>query len=157
MMIVLAAIGIFATSGFNEDRFGTRPGDLAAPVELKNRYVDVRLASCRGQYVLLSFWNSGDAASRVLCNKYAAWQKKLAAGTVRMRHLAVNLDDDSDLFAAIVNADGLDAAAQFNLTGDAAAKVRRDYHLNEALGTLLIDPEGRIAAINPDFSKLAAL
>lgn len=155
LMIVLVAFGLTATSAYNEDRFGTAPGDLAAPVELKNQRSQTSLSDFRGKYVLLSFWSSEDAASRTLCKRYDAWQK--SAERPATVHLSVNLDSNRALFDAIVSADNLDAASQYNLTGEAAAKVRRDYHLTENLGTLLIDPEGRIAAVNPDIARLASL
>lgn len=154
LMIALFVASLVFTSGFNEEAGASGRGETAAEVRLENGYGSVSLNDYRGKYVLLSFWSSEDAASRMLCANYA----RECAKNGKAVHLGVNFDEQKALFEAIVDADGLDAKAQYNLTGKSAAKVRHDYRLEGGvLGTLLIDPMGHIAAVNPSSEMIAAL
>lgn len=154
LTIALVAATLVFTSGFNEEAAAGGRGETAADIELANSFGSVSLKDYRGQYVLLSFWSSEDAASRILCASYA----RECAKNGKAVHLGVNFDEQKALFDAIVDADGLDAKAQYNLTGTAAATVRHDYRLDGGtLGTLLIDPKGRIAAVNPPAEMIASL
>ena len=154
LMIALVAATLMLTSGFNEEAgYGGR-GETAADVRLENSFGSVSLKDYRGQYVLLSFWSSEDAASRMLCANYARECGKNGKAV----HLGVNFDEQKALFEAIVDADSLDAKAQYNITGKAAASLRHDYRLEGGqLGTVLIDPKGRIAAVNPTPEQIAKL
>ena len=143
LMIALVAATLMFTSGFNEEAgYGGR-GETAADVRLENSFGSVSLKDYRGQYVLLSF-----------CANYARECGKNGKAV----HLGVNFDEQKALFEAIVDADSLDAKAQYNITGKAAASLRHDYRLEGGqLGTVLIDPKGRIAAVNPTPEQIAKL
>lgn len=93
---------------------------------------------------MLSFWNSRDAQSRQLSKYYAGVARQQG-----LRHISINVDDDRNIFEGIAEADGMDAHNVFAVTGKQAAKLREAYSLDNAFGTVLIDEQGRIAAINP--------
>jgi hypothetical protein len=69
----------------------------------------------------------------------------------------VNFDENSTMFSQIVRADNLDPKTQFNAKGKNAEKINSDYHLTKGYGTLLIDPNGRVIAANPNPLQIAAL
>lgn len=154
-IIALFTVLLLTSSGFNESKFGSAPGKTAAPMVLNRDDVRVSLNDLRGRYVLVSFWSALDAQSRVLCNRYDGWMSRLD-NTDRPIHLSVNLDEDISLWKAIVRADGMDEQAQFNVNGKAAEKIRKDYNLEKACGTILIGPDGRVAAVNPTQAQLSS-
>ncbi len=154
MGLALLASTLLVSSAFNEPTFSPEPGALAPFISVSNDSGNVALEQMRGDYVLLSFWSSDDAQSRINCNYYAQWAKQHCGS---IRHMAVNFDSDSTLFEEIVAIDALDAANQYNVTGDTASRIIRDYRLSEGFGTLLIDPEGRVIAANPKLNALNSL
>lgn len=154
-IIALPVIMLIASSGYNGAFSTLDPKGIAPMMMLMNDSVTVSLGDLRGHHVLLSFWSSTDARSRVDCNRYSAWMK--ANPSTELRHISVNFDHDKDLFYEIVKRDGLDRNAQFNVQGDQASQIVNDYHLDSGSGTLLIGPDGLIVAKNPSESELTAI
>ncbi len=154
MSLVLLSAMLLVSSAFNEPTFSPEKGSLAPLITVTNDSGSVALEQMRGDYVLLSFWSSTDAQSRINCNSYALWAEQHCGS---IRHLAVNFDKDRAIFDEIIKIDALDAANQYNVTGDTASRIIRDYRLDEGFGTLLIDPDGRIIAANPTPETLDSL
>jgi hypothetical protein len=154
---IIAFVSVLFTTiaGFNDNRFGVMPGNIAPTISLQNEFSTVELSQCRGKYVLLSFWSSSDANSRVLCNSYDAWIKSNDPMNNKVCLVGINLDENSSLFSQIVSADNLNKKTQFNVKGKKAAKINTDYHLTAGYGTLLIGPDGRVIAANPSTARLS--
>lgn len=151
----LAATLLLTASSYSDERGGTRPGDFAPRFEVENPDAKVDLGQLRGQYVLLTFWSSADAPSRIAAGKYSAWVNGNDGANVR--HISVNFDDEPALFAEIAKRDGLDMVNQFNVTGPQANNIAADYGLDQGFGSMLIAPDGRIAKVNPSLSELSSL
>lgn len=153
LVIALFAVLLFASSGLNDSPFGVMPGDRAPVLSLAGEADSASACGSDGNYLLLSFWSSGDAPSRQMCNEYSKW---IAANADRsqVRMLAVNFDENEVLFRQIVEADGMDPQAQFNVKGEVAGKIRSEFRLDHGFGTLLIDPDGIVVAANPDSQTL---
>lgn len=158
LFIGLSVLMLVGVSGYNHYIEGSRPG-LAAPLlRVANADTSVDLQSMRGQYVLLSLWASSDAASRELCNRYAAWDNAHRGSTRHpVEFLSLNFDENPALFRAIVRTDSLNPRTQFHIAGRQADSVRHAYHIRNTYGTLLINPEGRVVAVNPALSELNKL
>ena len=107
----------------------------------------------KGEYVLVTFWSSGDAASRIRCNEYTA----LADGDNRLEHIAVNFDSTATLFEEVVKLDNLTGIMQYHVEGHEAADINKDYHLDRGLHTFMIDTKGKIIAIDPDAEHVNSL
>lgn len=121
----------------------------------------VLLNDLKGQWVLLQFWTSADALSRLAVKEYSRINCSVAAegsSAARFRHLAVNLDRSQRLFDEIVRRDGLDAKSQFHV-GDAAmrATLAGSYHLDNGMKAFLIDPDGQIVAVDPSADTISRL
>ena len=154
LIIAFVAVFILGTSGYNENRFGTQVGDNAPALVVSNSIGKTSLDDCRGKYVLLSFWNSNDALSRTGVNSYQTWVNSCKKHSEKIALIAVNLEDDTQLFSSIVKLDNLDSKCQFNVKGDEALKIREDFKIYDNMGTLLIDTDGKILAINPSVQLL---
>jgi thiol-disulfide isomerase/thioredoxin len=157
LIIAFLSVLLLSMSGFNDQRLGVMPGNVAPMLSLKNDVSNFNLSDYQGKYVLLSFWSSGDAKSRMLCNSYDAWVNSNDPRNEKVKLVGVNFDDNNILFSQIVLADNLNAKTQFNAKGKNAEKINSDYHLAAGYGTLLIGPDGRVVAANPSIDSLAQL
>lgn len=156
IVAVLSAIMFIATSGTDRKAYGTTPGSLAPMLVVNDSDKAFNLESLRGQYVLLSFWSSTDAPSRVAMNKY---QKAARSGVLSgaITCMAVNLDSSAELFRETVKRDGLDMKAQIGAQSSDMDKIVAEFNLGAGSGTFLIDPDGRIKALNPEIKNLMTI
>ena len=106
----------------------------------------VSLDNFRGQYLLVSFWSSSEASSRIRCNEYTS----AVSHTPGLHHIGINFDASTPLFNEIVKRDNLKAQAQYHVEGNDAASIKENYHLDRGLHSFLIDPKGTIIAVDPD-------
>ncbi len=152
---VLLGLGSAATSNAVDGTAGSR----APMFRVERNDTTVALDNMKGQWVLLHFWSSGDAESRIACKQYTELeQSQLSSNPGERFHLlAVNLDRSERLFREIVRRDGLSAESQYHIKRSRAGKLINDYHLEAGLGSFLISPEGRIVARNPKAQQLIDL
>ena len=153
IIAALSAIVFIASSATDRNAFGTTPGSVAPMLVVNDCDKAFSLESMRGRYVLLSFWSSTDAPSRVAMNLYqkAASKGRISDSVVCM---AVNLDSSESLFREIVRRDGLDIKSQIGAAPSDVDRIVTDFDLGAGYGTFLIDPEGRISALNPKIEDL---
>lgn len=119
----------------------------------------VSLDAMKGDWVLLQFWSSADAPSRIAAREYEVLDTLLSAGNtatgVQFRRLSVNLDRSVRLFREIMRRDGLKEESQFFADGDRSRQLNDAYHLDtKGMNAYLIDPEGKIVAENPSVEFL---
>lgn len=151
--IALAVLSLVITSGFNEDRTELRPGMSAPIINVENKAQSFSLNDWHGKYVLVTFWDSSDAQSRVANSSYQALLSDKNAAKVKF--VGINFDDSQALFEEIVKADQLDAANQYRVEDDAARQLQQLYGLADGMGSVLISPDGRVECFNPTAEKLA--
>lgn len=153
-ILALFAVLLLTSSAYNESAADKAASQSVAPMLVIDNGNDTfSLSEMRGKYLLLTFWSSTDANSRVACNKYTTLLMHNASND-RMSHIAINFDKSKGLFNEIVKRDNLDAAAQFNVQGEVASTIKRDFHLENGFETVLIDPSGVIIAKNPGVETL---
>lgn len=156
ILIAIIFIGVLLCAvGYSDSQYHTSIGRQAPAIWLPEQAggaPEQTLAQNRGRFVLVNFWSSTDAASRKAANDYTAWLRANAGKDLRL--LSVNVDKTPELFNEIVRRDSLIAATQYHVQGDTAAAIVNSYGLDDGLGSLLISPDGRIVAHNPDKSYL---
>lgn len=109
-----------------------------------------------GKYLLLQFWDSTDASSRVNNRKFASLADNAADG--KIAYAGVYTGEDRTLFNSAVAADGCDSSRQYFLGGEKdAANIYADFSLSSGNHTFLIAPDGRIAAINPTAEQISSV
>ncbi len=154
-VLALFAILLFTVSAHTERVYQSSQGYKAPDLTIEGRdsAKSVSLAGLRGKYVLLNFWSSDNAPSRIMAKDYELAAKDL--DTELFRHVAVNLDSSRSLFREIMRQDGLDSEAQ-HYYADAynSDQMTDDWHLEKGLRSFLIDPDGRIIAVNPEHQTL---
>lgn len=149
-LIALLAAVLVGMSARTDRHFDAVEGKLAPSIELINDSDTLSLSSLRGNNVVLCFWSSEDAQSRINLHRLNA----LAQGENQFRLLAVNLDRSEGLFREIIGRDGFSNEMQFHLQGSKASAAIEAFRLRNADGklapkTFLIDPMGKITTVNP--------
>ena len=154
--IVFFAVLLVSFSAYTEKVIDAKEGYNVPSLALLGENDKLNLNELKGKYVLLSFWSSTDAISRVACNEYSAFAKN-AEYEERFCFLSVNFDRNERLFREIVRRDNLNSKTQFNVQGDDAKKIKETFHLEDGYNTLLIDPAGRVVATNPSTETLTKI
>ena len=95
--------------------------------------------------MLVSFWSSTDAESRIATIAY----DRLARNHAEMEFVAVNYDPSAAVFDKIVKIDALAAESQFRDAEGSASGIFKAYNLENGYCAMLISPEGKIVAVNP--------
>lgn len=154
--IIIAAVFVgllLVAVGYNDDIFRTAIGREAPTFGVERNDTTFTPSQFEGQYVLLNFWSSNDAPSRRAANEYAAWMRKHPHTSLKL--MSVNLDKNELLFKEIVRCDSLQPENQYFAGDKARDAIINTYGLEHGNGSLLIDPQGRIAAHNPTQATLS--
>ena len=161
IIVIFAAAIMLFTAATSRAVDGSK-GFRAPMFRIEQADSTVELDDMKGQWVLLNFWASYDAQSRIDARQYTLMQSRLneadtASARQQIRLLSVNLDRSERLFRETVRRDGLNANSQFYAEGNRAERLKADYHLEKGMNSYLIDPRGRIVAVNPTESQLQSL
>lgn len=157
MSIIALFVVLLISASAGSDRTYQAATGFSAPV-FRIQSTDgnvLSLADFKGSYVLVSFWASTDAASRINANLYDRYVKQ-APENEQVSLLSVNLDRNEHLFQEIVRRDNLDAKTQFHVHGEQASEIMKSYRQSaKNCQSFLIDPKGVIVAVDPDVEALA--
>ena len=151
LILIFGVIALFGSRMIGVDSQPER-GQLAPDFSVARNDTTVSLHDLRGKYVLLDFWSSADANSRLKSNEYNTLP---ITDTGRLRRLSVNFDRSEELFNEIVNRDHLHPDEQFFAGQSDLDKLIQDYGVTQGYNSYLIDPQGKIIAINPDNNYLS--
>jgi len=106
----------------------------------------VSLDDMRGKYVLLTFWSSDDARSRLANIEYSA----IAGRHASLEHVGVNFDSSQSMFKEILKRDNLTGAQlQLHVDKESAARLINSYGLKNGYQSYLVSPDGNVLARNP--------
>lgn len=114
----------------------------------------LQLRALRGGYVLLSFWASYDAASRVQNLQLCRATAKLPG---RVKMVSVSFDEYKSVFDATVREDKIGKDASFVEVSGESSSLFKKYRLDRGFDNYLLDEEGVIIAKNVTAEKLADL
>lgn len=154
-VIVLFAVLVISVSAYSERVFEAAEGYNAPSMTIENSDTTLSLADMKGRYVIVTFWSSADADSRLRDYRYDEAAKLLPQE--RFCLLSVNFDRSERLFREIVRRDNLSAENHIHVDGSQANRIIHDYRLTEGFKSLLIDPKGRIVAMNPSIETLTKM
>lgn len=155
------AIGLFlmiiVATAFDQNVASTeiKEGDSITKFEIENAETQITIGEPRDYYTLLIFWQSTDATSRMACSNYAGILKTNPELDGKVRIVAVNFDEKEDLFNEIVRADGLDAGNQFYVEPYMKAILSEVFDLENGMYSILVSPQGKVLAFNPDAEQLS--
>ncbi|MEG2242042.1 MAG: thioredoxin family protein [Muribaculaceae bacterium] len=153
VIVTLVMLFIFSSSYTNKVSDG-KIGFTAPNFALSNTDTTMSLQRMKGKYVLLSFWSSADAGSRISNIEYNNFAKN---NSKNLHLVAVNYDRSEAIYREIMSRDKLDAKAQFYDHEGSRSQLFENYHLDQGLKSYLINPEGEIIAQNPSAQQLTQL
>ena len=153
MIAVLVLLTLFSSAYYSAPA-DSRIGYKAPALVLGNSNGLSPLQQHRGENVLLTFWASDDASSRLQNMRYDRLSRAHAG---HYTHVSVNMDRSSSVFNSVVNLDNLNRAAQYSAAPECQAEISNNWRLNEGYHTFLLDGSGKIIAIDPDEAALASL
>lgn len=144
LMVVILAGAPFV---LHEDA-SLKVGDKTPALSAGNNRGELTLDQLKGHYVLLDFWTSSDAGSRLKSNEYNSLKATDCDGKLPLL-VSVNFDKSKRLFDEIVKRDHLNADTQYHVGGKDAELIRDSFRLNGNYNSYLIGPEGRVVMVNP--------
>ena len=150
--LIIAIVGLLTlfTSAYYTAPADGRIGSKAPSLQLGDTNNDLSpLKQHLGEKILLTFWSSDDAQSRLNNLRY----DRLSRGA-SCTHVSVNLDRSESVFNNIVSIDNLNRSAQFCAARDMQDAIIRNWRLEDGYHSFLIDPNGVIIAIDPDAKSL---
>ena len=104
----------------------------------------LRLKDLKGEYVLLSFWASYDAGSRMKNVQLSKTIERMPEQKVKM--VSVSFDKYQSVFSETIKMDKIDPATSFvELTGE-KSPLYKQFRLKQGFKNYLLNPEGVIIA-----------
>lgn len=151
LVVIFAAILIFGSKVIGVD---SQPGqgEMAPDFAVTRNDSTFSLHDLRGRYVLVDFWASSDANSRLKSNEYNTLP---ISPSSRLERLSINFDRSEELFDEIVKRDHLNKDEQYFAGETDYDNIIQNYGLTEGYNSYLIDPKGKIVAVNPDNDYLS--
>ena len=148
--VVLVCMTVVFLTAYSPNPSRGKLGYLAPNFYVENESKDLELQQLKGRYVLLSFWKSTDAESRIANLQYDRAVRNLSG----IDYVAVNFDTSYGVYQEILKNDGLDVTTQFYDRDGRESKLYSRYDLGQGMKTILLDKSGRIVAKNPSPQEL---
>ncbi len=152
--IATIALLLVFTSAYNGYDVNVNINSFAPNFEIANVGKQTKLSDKRGNYVLVNFWSSSNASSRIRNIQYDRFFK---GDSSRADFISVNFDSSEKLYKELLKVDQLASESQFYDDGGRNSEVYKDYHLESGFNSYLLNKEGKIVAINPTNQQLTEI
>ncbi|MDE7407504.1 MAG: hypothetical protein K2M76_03700 [Muribaculaceae bacterium] len=115
---------------------------------------DFNLEAMAGRHVMVTFWSSSDAASRLRNVYYSA----MARHNPDLWHVGINMGDKPEMYREFLRLDRLDGdSLQFHVGKDVASRLTGRYGLTTCYNTFMLSPEQNVIARNPSAERVDSL
>ncbi len=131
-------------------------GDIAPDVYVQTMsdWQQREYATPKGKYLLLSFWASYDAPSRMLNASLSNALRESAQDNVEM--VSVSFDEYRSVFEETVRKDQIVTPICLVETEGENSELYKEFHLNRGFANYLLDDAGVIVAKNISATELSA-
>ena len=154
-MLIAGILGLLVTtSSFNTSGEGIAPGYTVPSLNLENESGKTSIAKMKGSYLMLNFWSASNPQGRINTRLTQTQVQKLK-DKLNIKQIAVCTDQSEKMFSAIIKTDNLDPDLQYYVSGKNARQVDNKFNLKKGINSLLINPDGKIIAVNPKPDSLA--
>ncbi len=134
---------------------GLSKGDVAPDFKIKSTLIEqsaFKLANLKGHYVLLSFWASYDAQSRMQNVSLS----NVLRSSQHVEMVSVSFDEYQSIFEETVRKDQIVTPICFVETEGENSGLFKKYRLNRGFTNYLLDENGVIVAKNISAAELSA-
>ena len=154
VFVVLATISLvfFSFVGKDTPTEGLTIGDRAPEFKICSERQLVDLKDLRGKYVLISFWASYDAPSRM----QNATLSHVASKNDKVEMVSVSFDDYKSIFNETIKKDKITTPNCFVETEGEQSELYQTYRLHKGFKNYLLDENGIIIAKDINANQLAA-
>ncbi len=155
IFVVLLICSLTSFVEKNKPSGGLMVGDRAPSFEINtsSEQPTMELSDLKGKYVLLSFWASYDASSRV---KNVSLNHAIrTASSENVEMVSVSFDKYASIFDETIRKDQIASAACFVETRGENSQVFKKYRLNKGFSNYLLDQNGVIIAKNISAADLS--
>ena len=136
---------------------GLNVGDIAPDFKIKTMSTEQQpiqnLSKMKGKYVLLSFWASYDAQSRM---QNASLSNALRSTSQDVEMVSVSFDEYQSVFKETIRKDQIVTPTCFVETKGESSGLFKKYRLNRGFTNYLLDGNGVIIAKNISAAELSA-
>ena len=136
---------------------GLNVGDIAPDFKIKAMSTEQQptqnLSKMKGKYVLLSFWASYDAQSRM---QNVSLNNALQNLSKDVKMVSVSFDDYQSVFSETIRKDKVQSSDCYLETKGEASSIFKKYNLDRGFKNYLLDDRGVIVAKNISASQLSS-
>lgn len=150
-VIATVALSIMFTSSYNSYDVDIDIDSFAPNFEIAKPGNRIKLSEKRGNFIVVNFWKSTAAESRIRNIEYDRFFKSANKETC---YIAINYDNSKRLYDELAKVDRLTKVSQFYDAGGLDSEVYKSYHLDEGMNSYLLDKTGKILAVNPTTQQL---
>ncbi|MEG2514788.1 MAG: thioredoxin-like domain-containing protein [Bacteroidaceae bacterium] len=145
------------TSFIEKDKstVGLNVGEVAPDFMIKTALGEQTLSlnKLKGKYVLLSFWASYDAQSRL---QNASLSNMLVPAATNVKMVSVSFDSYQSIFSETIKKDKIVTPTCFVETAGESSELFKTYRLNRGFKNYLLDEQGVIIAKNISATELSS-
>lgn len=154
-LLAIATIAALGTllSARNAQEVGVNVDSFAPNITITDNDSTWKLSDLRGKFVLLNFWASNDAESRIRNIEY----NKAIDNFKNVQFASVNYDRSKAIYEEIIRLDNVNKDSQFYDEGGTNSEVYKQFHLEKDLNSYLLNQKGQIVAVNPDLQELTKI
>ena len=157
IFVVLLICSLTAFVEKDKPTGGLSEGDVAPDFKIESTSEEqpaFKLANMKGRYVLLSFWASYDAQSRMQNASLSNALRSTARNNVKM--VSVSFDEYKSIFEETIRKDQIVTPTCFVETEGEDSGLFKKYRLNRGFTNYLLDGNGVIIAKNISAAELSA-
>ncbi len=151
-IVSLALLFLLFASSSNINETETRVGAQVPNFTVSNNDTTLSLQDARGKYVIVTFWSSTVPESRIDNMRH----DRTAKNNSKLAHIAINYDTSRGVFNEICKLDNLDSYSQFYGGNETGMGLLTVWHQEDGFTSILIDPTGKVLALNPTDELLTA-
>ena len=156
IFVVLLICSLTAFVEKDKPTGGLSVGDVAPDFRIEStsgEQYPLKLADFKGRYVLLSFWASYDAQSRM---QNVSLNNILRSDAPNVKMVSVSFDEYRSVFEETIRKDQIVTPTCFAETKGESSGLFKKYRLNRGFTNYLLDGNGVIIAKNISAAELSA-
>ena len=157
IFVVLLISSLTSFVGKDKPTGGLSVGDIAPDFQIQSMSAEQsaqELSDMKGRYVLLSFWASYDAQSRMQNASLSNVLRSVPQGN-RVEMVSVSFDEYQSIFEETIRKDQIVTPTCFVETAGESSDLFKKYRLSRGFTNYLLDGDGVIIAKNISATELS--